>query len=90
MESDLPENWNCESLQVTFQPMSQRKPTAYPDISDILARKAEGRRELAGRSFGEKIAMVEKLRERLAPLKRAREQRREAERSRGPAGPRQK
>ena len=61
--------------------MSHRKPTAYPDISDMLARKAEGRREIAGRSFGEKIAMVEKLRERLAPLKRAREQRREAERT---------
>ena len=49
--------------------------TAYPDISDILARKAEGRREIARRTFGEKIAMVEALRERLAPLKRAREQR---------------
>jgi hypothetical protein len=68
--------------------MNRRKPEAYPDISDILARKAEGRREIAGRSFGEKIAMMEKLRERLAPLKRAREQRREAERSREPGGPR--
>jgi hypothetical protein len=68
--------------------MSRRKPEAYPDISDILARKAEGRRELADRSFGEKIAMMEKLRERLAALKRAREQRRETERLRGPAGPR--
>jgi len=65
-----------------------RKPEAYPDISDILAHKAEGRREIASRSFGEKIAMMEKLRERLAPIKRAREQRREAERSRGPSGPR--
>ena len=53
--------------------MNRRKPEAYPDISGILARKAEGRREIAGRSFGEKIAMVEKLRERLAPLKRARD-----------------
>jgi hypothetical protein len=68
--------------------MSHRKPTVYPDVSDILARKAEGRRELAGRSFGEKIAMMERLRERLAPLKRAREQRREAKRSRGPSAPR--
>lgn len=49
--------------------------TSYPDISDILARKAEGRRDIAGRSFGEKVAMVERMRERLAPLKRAREQR---------------
>ena len=68
--------------------MSHRKPTVYPDVSDILARKAEGRREIASRSFGEKIAMMEKLRERLAPLKRAREQRREAKRSRGPSAPR--
>ena len=65
--------------------MNRRKPEAYPDISDILARKAEGRREIAGRSFGEKIALVERLREQLAALKRAREQRCEAEGSRGPA-----
>ena len=47
----------------------------FPDISDILARKAEGRREIARRSFGEKIAMMEALRERLEPFKRAREAR---------------
>jgi hypothetical protein len=47
----------------------------FPDISDILARKAEGRRENARKSFGEKIAMMEALRERLEPLKRAREAR---------------
>jgi hypothetical protein len=47
----------------------------YPDITDILARKAEGRREISRRSFGEKIAMMEELRERLAPLKKAREER---------------
>lgn len=47
----------------------------YPDVSDILARKAEGRRDAAKRSFGEKIAWVEQMRERLAPLKRAREER---------------
>ena len=49
--------------------------TDFPDISDILARKAEGRREIARRSFGEKIAMMEALRERLEPFKRAREAR---------------
>jgi len=49
---------------------------AFPDISDILARKAEGRREIARRSFGEKIAMMEALRERVEPLRRAREARR--------------
>jgi hypothetical protein len=54
--------------------------TIYPDISDILYRKAEGRREIARRSFGEKIAMMEALRERVAPIKRAREQRPAAKR----------
>jgi hypothetical protein len=54
--------------------MTKDKPI-YPDISDILARKAEGRREAARRTFGEKIAWAEEMRERLAPLKRAREAR---------------
>ena len=49
----------------------------YPDISDILARKEEGRQEASRRSFGEKIAMLERMRERLAPLKRMREERQE-------------
>jgi hypothetical protein len=52
--------------------------TIYPDISDILQRKAEGRRDISRRSFGEKIAAMEALRERLAPFKRLREQRRTA------------
>jgi hypothetical protein len=47
----------------------------YPDISDILARKAVGRVSLASRSFVEKIAMIEALWDRLAPIKRAREMR---------------
>jgi|EndMetStandDraft_5_1072996.scaffolds.fasta_scaffold249112_2 hypothetical protein len=34
--------------------MKQGKTTIYPEISDILARKAEGRREIAARTFGEK------------------------------------
>jgi hypothetical protein len=53
-----------------------RPETTYPDISDILKRKVEGRRDIVRRSFGEKIAMMESLRERLAPFKRARERRR--------------
>jgi hypothetical protein len=57
--------------------------TIFPDISDILARKAEGRREIARRSFGEKIAMMEALRERVEPLKRAREARRAAREKQG-------
>ena len=48
----------------------------YPDISDILARKKEGRRDIRERTFGEKIAMMEALRARLVPFKRAREARR--------------
>ena len=45
----------------------------YPDTSDILARKAEGRCKAVRRSFAEKIAMVEALRQRVEPLKQARE-----------------
>lgn len=44
----------------------------YPDISDILARKAEGRCELAGRSFGEKLEILEAMRARIDPIRRAR------------------
>lgn len=40
----------------------------YPDISDLLAAKASGRRESAKLPFGEKIARLEALRERVAPL----------------------
>jgi hypothetical protein len=47
----------------------------YPDISDILARKAKGREAASKRSFAEKIAIVEALNARLAPLKAARERR---------------
>ncbi|MGA3307638.1 MAG: hypothetical protein ABSD08_03350 [Xanthobacteraceae bacterium] len=55
--------------------MKDAETTIYPDISDILARKRQGRRQLSRLSFGQKIALVEALRERLAPLKRARERR---------------
>jgi hypothetical protein len=48
----------------------------YPDVSDILALKREGRRTISRRSFGAKITLVEAMRERLAPFKRFREQRR--------------
>ena len=58
--------------------MTEDELKTFPDISDILARKAEGRREIARRSFGEKIAMIEVMRERLAPLKQAREMRQAA------------
>jgi len=55
--------------------MKNAEQTIYPDISDILARKTAGRRRLSRLSFGQKIALVEALRERLAPFKRARERR---------------
>ena len=48
----------------------KKDKTIYPDVSDIRARKAQGRREAARRSLGEKIALVD-MRERLAPLKSA-------------------
>ena len=57
----------------------QRDSSSYPDNSDILARKRAGRKELARLSFGEKIEMIEALRERLAPLKEVREKRAVAE-----------
>jgi hypothetical protein len=55
--------------------MSADRKDTYPDISDILERKIQARRENARRPYGEKIDMVEKMRERVAPLKRAREAR---------------
>jgi len=58
--------------------MKQKGKAAYPDISDILERKAEARRLRAKRSFGEKIAAMEALRERLKPFKEAREKRQAA------------
>jgi hypothetical protein len=66
-------HWYRRCMPYTKKAMSQ---TIYPDVSDILARKKEGRREISRRSLGEKIAMVEAMRERLAPLKRIREERR--------------
>jgi hypothetical protein len=44
----------------------------YPDISDILARKAAGRRRRAALSFAEKLDILDALRERIAPIVHAR------------------
>lgn len=49
----------------------------YPDISDLIARKAKGRINIKQLSFGEKIELMEELRLRLAPLKALREIRRQ-------------
>jgi hypothetical protein len=59
--------------------MSSRPKNIYPDISDVLARKAQGRREIAALSFTEKLKILEALRERVEPIRRSRELR-EAER----------
>ena len=55
--------------------MTSRSTRLYPDISDILRRKAEGRCDLASRSFGEKIEILEALRARVEPIRKAREAR---------------
>ena len=51
------------------------RPTIYPDLTDIFAQKAAARRARAHRTFGDKVAMIEQLRERLAPLRHVRERR---------------
>jgi len=53
----------------------------YPDITDILLRKAKGRRERARLSFGEKLEILDRLRDDVAPIVAAREAR-AAEKSR--------
>jgi hypothetical protein len=53
------------------------RDSQYPDISDILARKASGRRRRAALSFAEKLALVDSLKERVEPIVRARKVRRE-------------
>lgn len=58
--------------------MTETQPKTYPDMSDILAHKAQGRRDLARKSFAEKVAWCEAAREQLLPFKRAREARRAA------------
>jgi len=50
----------------------------YPDISDILARKRDGRAEVASRSFGQKIDMLDAMRQRVEPIRQARDKRQAA------------
>jgi hypothetical protein len=45
----------------------------YPDISDIIDRKAEGRRALAALPFARKLEMIEQMRSRINPIRKARE-----------------
>jgi len=49
--------------------------TSYPDISDILARKAAGRIRNASLSFAAKLAILDALKERAGPFIRARKAR---------------
>jgi len=51
------------------------RPAQYPDIKEILDRKARGRHERACLSFAEKLGILDRLRENVAPLVRAREAR---------------
>jgi hypothetical protein len=51
----------------------------YPDNSPIFARKEEGRRERALLTFAEKLVAMEELKERVAPIVRAREARKQSE-----------
>jgi hypothetical protein len=44
------------------------------NILDILARKELARKERAQLSFGQKVLIVEAMRERLAPFRKIREQ----------------
>jgi hypothetical protein len=58
--------------------MKQNKQE-FPDISDLLRRKSEGRKRNAARSFGEKIDILEAMRRRLSPINVARNARRPKE-----------
>jgi hypothetical protein len=48
------------------------KQGQYPNIADILARKAKGRRERAALSFTEKLDILDKMRRDIEPFVRAR------------------
>ncbi|HTW68836.1 MAG TPA: hypothetical protein VME47_03015 [Acetobacteraceae bacterium] len=53
----------------------------YPDISDLIARKQKGRAEIKRLSFGEKIELIERMKEGLAPFKALREARKHAQKA---------
>jgi hypothetical protein len=54
------------------------KQIADLTIEDIIARKNEARRERARLSFGQKVKIVEAMRERLAPINAIRERKKAA------------
>ena len=47
----------------------------FPDVSDILARKAAGRRQRATLSFAEKLKILDEMRAHVEPIVRARKAR---------------
>jgi hypothetical protein len=51
----------------------KKRDSEYPNISDILARKAAGRRQRAALSFAEKLDILDSLKERVQPIIQARE-----------------
>jgi hypothetical protein len=54
----------------------------HPDLTEILARKASGRRQRASLSFAEKLDILDALRARVEPIQQAREIRKATLRSR--------
>jgi hypothetical protein len=58
--------------------MKNTEPS-YPDISEILTQKASGRRRRATLSFGQKLALLDQLRDRVEPFVQARKARKEGE-----------
>jgi hypothetical protein len=62
-----------------------KQDSRYPDISDVLARKASGRRQRAALGFAEKLDILDTLRERVEPLVQARKSRRAFQPSTGGA-----
>ena len=59
-----------------------KERSRYPDIADIIARKAKGRSERARLSFGEKLDILDKLRDDVAPIVQARRAREHVQKSR--------
>ena len=51
------------------------KSQQYPDVTDILAQKARGRRERASLSFAQKLAILDKLRKDAGSIVEARQAR---------------
>lgn len=51
------------------------RPSHYPDIADILAKKAKGRCDAAARTFVEKLAALDRMHQNVRPIRDARRSR---------------